>query len=300
MTPTTREEIARKAKERIWDIKAARILDCQKIQAWIKEEASGQISSRVAAESDDAVKKRRDAARQRYKTLSDELEKLYDTERMRSNENVLKDAEKGLFEEKAPTPSAIVTWLLALMMAGGLELVFFGYMVLYKGAGPALIGLAIILLVGGIFAGHAIASIMTHSQKSEYEETEVTVEKKYIVLLTIGISLIVGVTVLRYVYGGPLAGITAVLFGLAVVTTEAFLNYYRAMRKYYLDKMFRAQQCYAAIQLEKDLKERGNAFDDTWFVHYAQHIDDAIARYKGIGSLSPDASPEKPDTEPAA
>lgn len=286
ITPTTQQEILKKTKDKLWDIKAARILDCEKIEKWLKEEASDALPVSVIGHDEKKRKQYIDNARKKYQTFSNMLENFYDNDLMKSDHKLLKDAEKGVLQQKAPTVSAILFWLFSLVMAGGLELVFFGYMVFFKDAGPALIGLAILLLIGGLFAGHGVANIMIHSQKSEYEASEVKIEKKYIVLLSIGISLIVGITVVRGIYGGFLAGIVAAFFGLAVTTTEAFLSYYSAIRKYYLSQMFRAQQHYAAIQLNKDLGEQGvgKGDDDSWAIHYNQYIDDILINLKEVTS----------------
>ncbi|MBI3814844.1 MAG: hypothetical protein HY279_10345 [Nitrospinae bacterium] len=280
LTPTTQEEIRKKAKDKLWDIKAVRILDSEKIQKWLKEEANDAMPLSVVGPDEAKAKQYYDNALKKYKSFSDTLENLYDANLIKADNELLKDAEKGVFQQKAPTVSAIWFWLFSLVMAGGLELVFFGYMVFYKSAGPALIGLAILLLVGGLFAGHGVANIMIHGQKNEYEATEVRIAKKYIVLLGIGIALIVGITVLRGIYGGFLAGAVAALFGLAVTTTESFLLYYAAIRDYYLKQMFRAQQHYAAIQLANDLKEQENEIDDTWRIHYIQHLDDIVTNLR--------------------
>ena len=288
LRPTERREIKKKD---LWDIKAARLLDIEKIRTWLKEEASGKISGRAGLGTE-KTKAMRDAALASYAALSLHLEQLYEPDTMRGLDQTLKDAQRGLFEEKAPTPSGIAGWWVSLFMAGSLEIGFFSYLVLYKGAGGLLIGMSVLLLVGGLLAAHGSANLMTHSQKGEYESTEVRVEKKYVVLLVIGIILITSVTALRYAYGGPLAGIIAVLFGMAVTTTEAFLSYYKTMRKYYLDKMFQAQTFYAAIALQKDLKELGNYKDDSWFVQFAAYIDDAMGILRTVGE-SDDKSLEK-------
>jgi hypothetical protein len=286
ITPATQEDILRKSKDKLWDIKAARLLDCENIKKWLEEEANNALSLDVIGHDKVKAKQYIEHALNKYATFSNMLENLYDSSLMRTDHKLLKDAEKGMLLDKAPTPSSIWLWFSCLVLAGGLEIVFFSYMVFSKNAGVALIGLAVLLLVGGFFAGQGVANIMTHSNKSEFQATEVKIQRKYIVLLGIGIALMVGVIVVRGVYGGPLAGIVAAFFGLAVTTTEAFWKYYGAMREFYLAQMFRAQQHYAAIQLDKDLGEKGvgKHLDDTWRVHYEQCINDIIVSLKDSSS----------------
>lgn len=300
LKPASKEDIYNKANANLWDIKAARILDTEKIEAWLKEQASNKISGRAALGNPEKIKEMREAALASYEVLSNKLENLYNLDTMRGIDQILKDAQKGVFEEKAPTTSTLWGWRISLFMAGILELAFFSYMVMYKGAGGLLIGMAIIILVGGYCAGQGLASLMTNSQKCAYEATEVKVEKKYIFLLVLGVGLMASVTALRYAYGGPLAGIIAALFGAAVTTSEAFLDYYGSMRKYYLDKMFQAQTYYAALNLRKDLKDENKYEDDSWYKHFRQYVDEAMGSYKNISADESDVAPpeKKQGTKP--
>lgn len=268
---TTQEEIFKKAKDKLWDIKAAYALDCEKIKKWLEENARVELSGAIIGMSG---KQMRDNAIAKYDALSNDLERLYNVHELSVDPKVMQHAKDGVFEQKAPSVSAVwFFWFLVLFMTGGLELTFFGYFVFFKGAGPALIGLAVLLLAGGLLAGHGAAEIMMHGKEAEYTASENKIEKKHIILLVIGIVLIALVIGLRGVYGGFLAGIVAALFGLAVTTAEAFFTYNKAARKFYLKLMFRAQEFYSAAQLRRDLGDSSTTTDDKWRIDYIAYID---------------------------
>ena len=188
----------------------------------------------------------------------------------------MRDAEQGKLKDRAPTKGAIGLWLFLLSMAAGLELLFFSYMVFFKDAGTALIGLAILLVVGGIFVGTGFGNLMAEGHKANYEKRPSEILKKNIVLAAIGFLLLTGVIAIRWVYGGSLAGIVVVFFSLSVSTTDTFLAYSRKIRHFYLDKMYLAQKHYALVQLRKDLRQPDDHLDDTWRHVYEKHINDAV------------------------
>ena len=283
---TTQKEIHKFSKDSIWDIAASRQMDCGKIERFLKEEAEDAIRGGVHVEEDSSmVQSEENDAIAKYKALSLKLEALYgDINSVRTDTMLMRDASTGVLEQRAPTGGAIFSWFLSLFLAGGIELLFFGYMVFFKGAGYALIGIAVILLVGGLFAGRGFSNIMSRSSKSEYETkaSGIKFEIKDGVLISIGMLLIIGITAMRWIYGGYLAGIVALFLGLAVTTTESFLHSSKELRRYYLIKMFQAQHDYAAIQLAKDLGIRGNDKDDTWRTVYERYIRDAKKEYRDI------------------
>lgn len=279
---TTKSEIMAD-KNKLWDVAAVYLSDCEKIKEWLKAEAIRALGS--ASSVNDKIR-----ALDNYPTLSHDLEQIYKLEEFTVNPKLQQDAKDGKLEQEAPSSSAKWFWLFCLIMAGGLELVFFSYMVIYKGAGPALIGLAVIIILGGLFAGHSIYQLMMHGKKSEYELSKKKVEKKYFVLLGIGIFLILLVTAIRFMGAGFYGGIVAFLFGLAVVTTDAFFFYYRGLRKYYLELMFKVQEYYAATQLERDLGERNNHIDDKWpKTAYESYINSTMKTVKEVTTPPPTA-----------
>jgi len=283
----TQQNVQDKSEDRIWDIRVVRELHVERIKKWLQEQANEKIPLSTIGHDKDNADKLITNAKEHYLTLSHELERTCSIDGITANYRLMQDAEQGKLQDAAPTTSAIFFWVFLLLLAGGLELTFFTYMVFFKDAGPALVGLAILLIVGGLFVGNSIATLMAESHKAGYEEKEIKIAKKYLVLLGIGISLIAGITTMRWVYGGPLAGIVAVFFGLAVSTTDSFLSYDREMRKFYLNKMFQAQKHYALVHLRQDLRDPNDHKDDTWYVFYTRHIDDMIISLKSSTSGKP-------------
>ena len=236
LKPSDQGEIYGEDAERLWDIKAVYAMDCEKIKKWLRSTAETELPLSVITQDKAEAKKRIDIALVKYDAeLSGELEKLYadEMDHVKANTKLMQDAAGGALQQKAPTVSVIwFFWFLILVLAGGLELSFFSYFVLYKGAGAALVGLAVILLVGGLLAGHSISQIMVQGIESEYQPSDGKVPKRHFALLAIGILLIVTVVAFRWVYGGFLAGIVAALFGTAVTTAEAFFTYSKSARRF--------------------------------------------------------------------
>jgi hypothetical protein len=259
----TKKELYEKAGNRIWDIKVLYDINRSKISKWLEEHAQRELAGFGTETELNKAKILEKAINYYPLTLSAELDSFrnsaagFDYKR-------LKRAEDGTLERSAPTLATIwFFWFLILCLTGGLELSFFSYMVFFKGGGPALIGIAILLLVGGLFAGAGFSSIMLHRHISEEK-----CEQKHIFQIAIGIALILGSVSVRAVFGGALAAIVAMFFGIAITTAETYWAYSKKARKHYLEEMFSAQQYYAESQHNKDMGERGNHADDTWFPIY--------------------------------
>jgi hypothetical protein len=209
-----------------------------------------------------------------YPALSEDLERLYDVAEMSIDPQLMQEAHDGLFKQKAPSISGIFGKALLFLVTGGLELSFFSYLVLYREAGGMLIGLALLLLAGGVLSGIGITEVLIHGTKSKYGIEE-KVGAFYFVLIVVGVVLLGGITAFRWMSGGTFAGVTAAFFGLAVTTTEIAVEYSYQLRKLYLKLMFRAQEYYAAKQFRKDLGSKETHEDDTWFTTYKSFIDGA-------------------------
>lgn len=262
--PTTQEDIKRKASDRLWDIKAVYALDCERVTKWLKEHARQELGGDLNQQR----------AVGQYPALSEELERLYDLAEMSIDPQLMQEAQDGLFKQKAPSFSGICAKGLLFLVTAGLELSFFSYLVLYREAGGMLIGLAILLLAGGVLWGIGITEILMHSAKLKYGIEE-KVGAFYYIMIAVGVSLLVGITAFRWMNGGTFAGITAAFFGLAVTATEIAVEYNYQLRKLYLKLMFRAQEYYAAKQFRKDLGSKETHEDDTWFITYKSFIDGA-------------------------
>ena len=262
--PTTQEDIHRIASDRLWDIKAVYTLDCEKVTKWLKEHARQELGGDL----------NRQRAVAQYPALSEDLERLYDVAEMSIDPQLMQEAQDSLFKQKAPSLGGIFGNGLLFVTTGGLELFFFSYLVLYREAGGMLIGLALLLLAGGVLCGIGLTEILMHGTKSKYGIEE-KVGAFYYIMIVVGVALLAGITSFRWMSGGTFAGVTAALFGLAVTTTEIAVEYNFQLRKLYLKLMFRAQEYYAAKQFRKDLGSKETHEDDTWFVTYKSFIDGA-------------------------
>ena len=213
-------------------------------------------------------------AEAQYPAISEDLERLYDVAEMSIDPQLMQEAQDGVFQQMAPSISGILGKGLLFLVTGGLELSFFSYLVLYREAGGMLIGLALLLLAGGVLCGIGITELVMHSTRSKYGIAE-RVGAFYYIMIVVGIALVVGITAFRWMNGGTFAGVTAAFFGLAVTTTEIAVEYSYQLRKLYLKLMFRAQEYYAARQFRKDLGSKETHEDDTWFTTYKSFIDGA-------------------------
>ena len=81
---------------------------------------------------------------------------------------LMQEAQDGVFKQKAPALGGIFSKLFLFLLTGGLELSFFTYLVLYREAGGMLVGLALLLLAGGILAGIGITEVVMHSARTKY------------------------------------------------------------------------------------------------------------------------------------
>jgi hypothetical protein len=262
--PTTQEEIRKVAHDRLWDIKAVYALDCEKVTKWLKEHARQELGGGLNQQR----------AVGQYPALSEDLERLYDVAEMSIDPQLMQEAQDGLFKQKAPSISGIFGKGVLFLVTGGLELSFFSYLVLYREAGGMLIGLALLLLAGGVLCGIGMTEILMHGTKTKYGIEE-RVGSFYYIMLVVGLALLAGITVFRWTSGGPFAGITAAFFGIGVTATEIAVEYSYQLRKLYLRLMFRAQEYYAARQFRKDLGSKDTHEDDTWFTTYKSFIDGA-------------------------
>ena len=267
LTTTTHKEICNKANDKLWDISIAYALDREKIRNWLQWHAEQALGGGL----------NRALAVEKYQTLGNEIRRLSDTDEMGISEKTMQDAKDGVFQHKAPSVSTIwFFWFIILVITGGFEQALFSYLVFYKGAGWMLITLAVLLLAGGLIAGHGTEKIMMQSKESEYGISKDKIEGKYIGWLVIGIILIAGITAFRWVTGGIFAGITAAFFGLVITTAEASFEYHLTLRKFYLRLMFKAQQLYSATQIKKELRKLGNPedfIDDSFREDYVAIID---------------------------
>lgn len=264
--PTTQEDIRKVAKDRLWDIKAVYTLDCEKVKKWLMEHARQELGGDL----------NRDRAVAQYPALSQDLERLYDVAEMSIDPQLMQEAQDGVFKQKTPSLSGIFGMALLFLLTGGLELCFFSYLVLYREAGGMLIGLALLLLAGGVLCGIGITEIVMHGTKSKYGIEE-RVGSVHFILIVVGMALLIGITAFRWMNGGQFAGVTAAFFGLAVTTTEIALEYSYQLRNLYLKLMFRAQEYYAARQFRKDLGSKDTSEDDKWLVTYKSFIDSAAS-----------------------
>lgn len=284
---TTQSDILSRAKDHLWDIKTVYMLDSENIKAWLEREGKEKLSGIVGIRSEEATQVIQ-KAKNHYKSLSIELEGMYKIREMVVDPKLMQDAKDGILQRKASSGSVIILWLILLLMAACTELSFFGYLVFFKGAGGGVLGVAISLLLGGILAGYGISCMIEHSKIAEEEKkgTEYKIENKYIFWLAVGILLFVGSTVFRWVYGGTLAGIVAAFFGSALMTTETIFSFNKWSRKYYMQRMFKAQQYYAVVQLRNDLKDEITHIDDTWRTFYECYIESATTVVRDITSPS--------------
>lgn len=284
LTITTQKEIRKKTKDKLWDIKAAYSLDCDKIRKWIKENARASLTADDVGTFD--AKKIEEHADIHYPSLSNELEELYKVENVAVDEKIFQEAKDGIFKQKVPSVSGIFAMLLVLVAMSGFEMAFFIYMVFLKDASGGLIGLGIALLVGGIFTGLGVTEIALHGTRSKYIGTEDKVGGFYIGLLVAGIILIAAVTTIRWMAAGFLGGMVAVLFGLGVTTSEVVFEYKLLLRIFYLNQMFRAQEYYAATNLRKDLGNPKTHKDDKWLVEYTACINSIVKTGRDTASLA--------------
>jgi hypothetical protein len=269
--PTTQEDVRKMAKDRLWDIKAVYTLDCEKVKKWLMEHARQELGGDL----------NRERAIAQYPALSKDLERLYDVSEMSVDPRLMQEAQDGVFKQKAPAISGILGKLLLFIVTGGIEIFFFSFLVFYREAGGMLIGLALLLLAGGVLCGLGITEIVMHGTKSKYG-IEQKIGGVYIILFIVGIALLVGITAFRWSTGGLFAGVTAAFFGLAVTTTEIAVEYSYQLRKLYLKLMFRAQEYYSARQFRKDLGSQDTHEDDTWYVTYTSFVDGAANTIKKV------------------
>ncbi|MBI4823841.1 MAG: hypothetical protein HY805_06390 [Nitrospirae bacterium] len=284
---TTQGDILSRAKDHLWDINAAYMLDCENITRWLEDEAKTKFLPQIiAAQTIEEKRESMALAIQHYKDNCDtHLEKLCNLEEKPVDPQHLQDAKDGILQRKAATFMAIVLWFILLLMAAGAEVSFFGFLVFFRDAGFGVMAVAITLLLGGLFTGYGVSHLIERSKEAAEEKKEHIYkhERKYIYWAVGGIMLIAGSVGLRWVYGGPLAGIVALFFGFALIMTEIIWSYNRWTKKYYMKRMFQAQHYFAALQLRKDLGDKNKPYDGTWIKMFKSYIETSAKTVLDIG-----------------
>lgn len=279
----TQKDIKEKEPKRLWDHTVLISVDRDNIGKWLENEARKCVNVSITnayrnIKTDEEKEKYIESlAKGNYQNLaSKDLKGFYTSQEMMAPNQLLQDhAKDGVLKRHAPSILAIVLWLIFFLAMTFIELIFFIYPVLYKGAGKGGLIVALALAAGGVMTGMGITEKIMNKVYKRYSMPPG--DSKSFWFYT-GIIIIAISAVLRTWAGGILGLIMTIVLGFAVAASETLFEYSLHRRNFCLDSIFKVQEYFASQEFAVSLGEKDDPYDDEWFLYFKHELKKYIQK----------------------
>ncbi|MBI4972969.1 MAG: hypothetical protein HZC16_04030 [Candidatus Omnitrophica bacterium] len=282
LTRMSQKDIKEKEPNRLWDHTVLISLDRDNVGNWLEEEARKCVNVSIIntyknkkshEEKETYIKT---LAKENYHKFGSGLKTFYTLKEMPSPNQLLQDHTKdGVLKRHAPSVLSIILWLIFFLAMASIEVIFFSYPWLYKGAGIAGPIIALTLALGGVLTGISITEKFMNKVYSKYSMPPGDPKKWW---FYVGIVLIAASVGVRTWVAGILGLITTVILGSAVAASETLFEYSLHRRKFCKDNMFKVQEYFAAQEFARSLGEIDDIYDDEWYLHFEHEVKKYIEK----------------------
>lgn len=278
----SQKDIKEKEPKRLWDHTVLISMDRENIGNWLEDEARKSVDIRIINDYKNKNSPQEketylnELTRERYHKFGSDLRKFYTEKDTTPPNSLLQDhAKDGVLKRHAPSILSIILWGVFFLAMTFIELIFFIYPVLYKGAGKGGLIVALILAAGGVMTGMGITEKIMNKIYKKYSMPLGDSKSFWFYIGMVCIVLSVGV---RTWAAGVLGLIMTVVLGSAVAASETLAEYSLHRRKFCLDNIFKVQEYFAAQEFTQSLGNIDDIYDDEWYVRFKHDMKKYIQK----------------------